>query len=199
MISNLPLAKRMNTVLALSVVFLLVLATNRIDQHHFETAQQSVNEVFEDRVLVQGYIFSISQSLQKKYIYLQNNSDSKSNLDSDIQGFIKLFENTKLTKTEAKLLKDFKADFRTLKAFENQNFEDVDYEIKMETKFKNLQNYLRELSEIQITESKNLTKNAQKSLDLSEFMANMEIITLIVIGILLQILIFYRSKKTQQV
>ena len=57
------MGNRLNTIMALAVVFLMVLATNRIDQHHFETAQKTVNEVYKDRVMVQGYIYSIADCL----------------------------------------------------------------------------------------------------------------------------------------
>ncbi len=70
MTKSLNTARRINTILALAVVFLLVLATNRIDQHHFKTAQANMNEVFEDRVLVQDYIFSISRELHTRQLKL---------------------------------------------------------------------------------------------------------------------------------
>lgn len=195
MISNLPLAKRINTIFALLVVFLLVLATNRIDQHHFETAQKSVNEVFEDRVLVQGYIFSISQLLQEKYKNFQGNTVSVKNTNSDVEELLEQFKETKLTKTEAKLLDGFKTDFKTLSALEQKNNGDAEVKKKAENTLNRLQEYLSDLSEIQITESRSLTKSAQKSLDVSEFMANLEIFFLIVIGVVLQVVVFYRSKK----
>ncbi len=58
-----------------------------------------------------------------------------------------------------------------------------------------LQQNLLELSEIQVRESRRLTRESQKSLDVSNLLANLEIFFLIVIGIALQVLIFYKSKK----
>ncbi len=72
MFKNLTLAKRVNAILALSIVFLLVLATNRIDQKHFNVAQNSVNEVYNDRIVVQDYIFSISNVLFNKRLALKD-------------------------------------------------------------------------------------------------------------------------------
>ena len=72
-------------------------------------------------------------------------------------------------------LKCFKINFKSLGALERQNSEDADVKKKAENTLNRLQEYLSDLSEIQITESRSLTKSAQKSLDVSEFMANLEI------------------------
>ena len=122
MISNLPLAKRINTIVALLVVFLLVLATNRVDQHHFETAQKSVNEVFEDRVLVQDYIFSISNMLVAKRLALKDGAISNRLVknNEEITKLLSDFQNTKLTSKESNQLRGLQESFQKIQVLESQ-------------------------------------------------------------------------------
>ncbi|MAS71541.1 MULTISPECIES: hypothetical protein [unclassified Leeuwenhoekiella] len=192
-------ARRINTILALAVVFLLVLATNRIDQHHFKTVQNNMNEVFEDRVLVQDYIFSISNILRDQQLDLLNGTGAISETfkDEQISEIITKFESTKLTPAEQNLLKKFKQDYNKLVAMQDDPIKNADLQFKERTnnRLNALQQNLLELSEIQVQESRRLTREAQKSLDVNDLLANLEIFFLIVIGIALQVLIFYKSKK----
>ena len=196
---SITFSQRVNTILALAIVFLLVLATNRIDQKHFETAQKAVNEVFKDRVLVQGYIFSISNTLRAKQLALTHGvSESKAyRANAEIDTLIKKFQDTRLTRTEAQLLSNFKTDFKKLKQLESAPSESVDTGSQNQI-LNAMQDKLESLSEIQIHESRSLTRGAQKSLDLSALLSNIELLFVIIIGVVLQILMFYRSKKIAQ-
>ncbi len=196
---KLSFANRINTILALAVVFLLVLATNRIDQHHFKTAQKSVNEVFKDRVLVQDYIFSMSNVLREKQLALYDSSSvnvsSGSKQNAQIAGIISKFEATKLTPAESNLLWEFKGDFKALDKLENAVEINFNSKEQIKERLLKLQSTLVALSEIQVHESRRLTQEAQKSLDVSNLLAKLEIFFLIVIGVAVQVLIFYKSKK----
>ncbi len=201
MTKSLNTARRINTILALAVVFLLVLATNRIDQHHFKTAQANMNEVFEDRVLVQDYIFSISRELHTRQLKLYGAVPESTNSDSEqtesVSQILSKFEATKLTPAEYNLLKKFRKDFNALEALDRNPSTQADIKLRerKSDQLTALQQNLLELSEIQVRESRRLTRESQKSLDVSNLLANLEIFFLIVIGIALQVLIFYKSKK----
>ena len=201
MTKSLSTARRINTILALAVVFLLVLATNRIDQYHFKTAQKNMNEVFDDRVLVQDYIFAISRELQNRQLELYGATPEVKNPSSEknenVSQILSRFEETKLTPAEDNLLKNFRKDFNALEALDEQSKAATDLQLhkRKSDQLDALQQNLLELSEIQVRESRRLTRESQKSLDVSNLLANLEIFFLIVIGIILQVLIFYKSKK----
>jgi len=189
------MVNRLNTIMALAVVFLMVLATNRIDQHHFETAQKTVNEVYKDRVMVQGYIYSIAEALhQKELNHLQEQNAAVQKWNTSINEYIASFEATKLTRSEAELLGRFKKEFKELEKMEAKAIDHQNPKMHRD-QIVQLKGYLKELSKIQITESRNLTKSAQKSLNVSALMANFEIFFLICIGVALQVLVFYKTKK----
>ena len=54
------LYNRINIGLALSIVFLLVFATNRLDKRHFETVQNTVISLHTDRVIAQDLIYKMN-------------------------------------------------------------------------------------------------------------------------------------------
>jgi len=105
------------------------------------------------------------------------------------------FETTKLTRSEAELLSQFKSDFVALQKLETRSVQ-PEMVAQQQRQIANLKEYLNKLSEIQITESRNLTTSAQKSLDMSNMIANFEIFFLICIGIALQIIVFFKAKKS---
>ncbi|MGO4912637.1 hypothetical protein [Leeuwenhoekiella sp. W20_SRS_FM14] len=203
MFKKISISKRVNAILALSIVFLLVLATNRIDRKHFEVAQNSVKEVYNDRVVVQDYIFSISNALFYKRLALKDSLVKLQRLkeNENIRTLLLNFKETKLTVAEARNLDKLQANFDRLIQLESQYSQPVKDTVVLKGKISQtleaMQVNLKELSEIQIRESRDLTFNAQKSLDFSELLSNLEILFLIITGIAIQFILFYRVKKSR--
>lgn len=203
MFKKISISKRVNAILALSIVFLLVLATNRIDRKHFEVAQNSVKEVYNDRVIVQDYIFSISNALFHKRLALEDSLVKLQRLkeNDNIRTLLLNFKETKLTIAEARNLDKLQANFDRLIQLESQYSQPVKDTVVLKSKISQtleaMQVNLKELSEIQIRESRDLTFNAQKSLDFSELLSNLEILFLIITGIAIQFILFYRVKKSR--
>lgn len=197
MSKRITLGKRVNVILALAIVFLLVFATNRIDQKHFEVAQKSVKEVYTDRVLVQDYIFSISNLLFTKRLALKDTAveSAHSSENKEIRQLLLDFNATKLTSAEVKYLNALEVNFKVLKRLELQEIQEKE-ESEYVKILEKMQATLQKLSEIQTRESKDLTHTAQKSLDMNQLLSNVEIGFLIVTGIAIQFVIFYRVKKS---
>ncbi|MEZ7494318.1 hypothetical protein QO206_02395 [Leeuwenhoekiella aequorea] len=197
---KISISKRINAILALLIVFLLVLATNRIDQRNFDVARECVTEVYKDRVLVQGYIFSISNVITNKKLSLKDSSSQNFNPKENerIDQLLDNFEATKLTISEGNHLKKLRESFETLTKLEAQQnvTNSTDLKEKKDTTLKEMSASLIDLSKIQISASKDLTHSAQKSLEVSELLSNLEIIFLIITGIAIQFILFYRVRKT---
>lgn len=183
---------------SLLVVFLLVFATNRIDSQHFETVQNTLTSVYKDRVVAQDYVYKMNHVIHERRIQLL---DSTLVTPSEISNaaFIDLvegFSSTKLTSKEKKVFKNLEANFEIFTDAENKinNNQGVTSKTLM-AKLETVQEDLDNLAEIQVKESRSLTKLAQKSLDNNKFVSNLEIGFLILIGICIQFIIFYRVKK----
>jgi hypothetical protein len=209
MIKKLTVKNRINLTIGLLAVFLLVLGTNRIDHKHFETVQNALSTVYNDRVLAQDYVYKMNNLVhkQKEQYRIGANASTILTINKEIRIFMDLFSSTALTTKESKAIKSMEESFEKLakqetgyfsnkKPLESVKTNDIEAIILSLTEF---QIELNKLSLIQVSESKNITSTAQKSLDTNQLMSNMEIGSLIVIGIVIQFLIFYRSKKSNDV
>lgn len=192
------MSNRINFGFALAIVFLLVLATNRVDKQHFEAIQSTLTTLHKDRVMAQEYVYQMKGIIYEKKIALLDSGvvTSQTDLNKKFETLIDVFETTKLTRNEAKIFKNLKQDFDKIKTLEakkrigNSKFLTVE-----RNHLKTIKLDLDNLSMIQMSESKNLIDIAQKSLDNNSLISKFEIGFLILIGIVLQFIIFYRVKK----
>ncbi|QLE01714.1 MCP four helix bundle domain-containing protein [Galbibacter sp. BG1] len=189
--------QRFNLALALVVVFVLILATNLLDKKHFDTAQEALTTVYEDRVVAQNYIFQMNSIVFEKELKLSNQS-STLKVTSDgksLDDLVANFSTTKLTAAEERQFESLKKNIEKLKKLEASYSKDnLENKSNYEPVFEALKNDLEELSEIQLSEGKNRTLFAQKSLETNQLLSSLELGLLIVIGITLQFIIFYRVK-----
>ena len=190
------ISNRVNVGLALSIVFLLVFATNRLDKRHFDTVQNTVLSLHTDRVIAQDFIYKMNAIIYNKQLSMLTESPSSvnHNLNRDFNLLIEKFSETKLTKKENRIFEKLKVDFNSLIDLENKNSENNNEIIE---NINIIKSDLIELSEIQINESKNLTSIAQRSLDTNNVMSKLEIAFLVFIGLIIQFTIFYRVKKSK--
>ena len=190
------LYNRINIGLALSIVFLLVFATNRLDKRHFETVQNTVISLHTDRVIAQDLIYKMNLIIYNKQLSLlgESSKNVNHNLNKDFNLLIEKFSETKLTKKESQIFEKLKVDFNKLTDLEAKMLENNE---EILTNINIIKTDLIKLSEIQIKESKSLTSIAQKSLDANNLMSKLEIGFLVLIGLIIQFTIFYRVKKSK--
>ncbi len=191
------LYNRINIGLALSIVFLLVFATNRLDKRHFDTVQNTVISLHTDRVIAQDLIYKMNLIIYNKQISLlaDSSKNGNHNFNKDFNLLIEKFSETKLTKKESQIFEKLKVDFNKLTDLEAKKLENND---ELLTNINIIKADLIKLSEIQIKESKSLTSIAQKSLDTNNLMSKLEIGFLVLIGLIIQFTIFYRVKKSKK-
>ncbi|WP_445737260.1 hypothetical protein [Mariniflexile sp.] len=194
MFKKISTSNQINIGFALLVVFLLVLATNRIDKRHFETVQHSLSTVYKDRVVAQDYIYRMNTILHKKEIQLlySNSTNGRNAMNKEFQTLMDVFSTTKLTLKESKVFESLKENFKKLKIKEqtSANKEVINY-------LESLRTDLNNLELIQVSESKQMTDIAQKSLNNNKLISQLEIGFLILVGVLFQFIIFYRVKKSK--
>jgi len=67
-------SQRLKTGLALGLVFLLVFATNQVDKRHFEKAQYNLRSIFEDRLVVKGYLYELQEMVYEEELALTDSA-----------------------------------------------------------------------------------------------------------------------------
>jgi hypothetical protein len=200
MASNFTSYNRINIGLALTIVFLLVYATNRIDKNHFETVQNALITLHTDRVVAQDFIFEMNTIIYKKQLHFIDESPTNihKSLNDEFYILIEGFSNTKLTPKEETIFDELQIDFDKLILLEKKYLEGTAEKDAIINNLNIIKTDLIQLSEIQTSESKHLTSIAQKSLDTNNLISNFEIGFLILIGLLIQFTIFYRVKKSKK-
>lgn len=195
--------------MALTVVILLVLITSMINKNHFTKLQESFTSVYEDRLLVENYIYKLSRELNKKRMAIYNRSEESNEAnrsDQRIDVLISNFQNTTLTTEESTVLEDFVEKIKVLRQIEleyknsTSDQHDALY-TAYEEQFDMLSADLLRLSEIQLEEGKKLMETSTSIVTNSHLYSQLEIILVIGIGLVIQALIFasksLRPKLTQ--
>lgn len=190
-------SNRIDIGLALFVVFLLVFATNRLDKRHFNTVQDSLTTVYNDRVVAQDYVYKMSNVMSKKHLKILDASlsYSQSNLNEEFIDLMDKFSTTKFTSKESLTFEDLNKNFNALMQLESKSTALIDKDRQVQF-IDAIKTDLNNLSLIQVSESKYKVGLAQRSLDTKDLMSTLEIVFLVIIGFTVQFALFYRVKKS---
>jgi len=184
-------------VLGILMIFILIIATNLIDRNNFVRIKDSLETIYEDRLVAKDLIFKISKSVQEKELALAKLDSTfylgrNKQVNDDIEKAINTFEGTKLTKKEAKVFNDFKNNLAVLIESENSTpFEKSSYN----SKILNVKENLYALSEIQMNEGKRQMSISKRAIDSIELFTQLEIYVLIFLGIVVQVIVIYKPKE----
>jgi len=201
------LAQRIRTGAALVVVFLLVVATNRMDSSHFAIVKKNLRSVYDDRLVAKNYLYKMSRLLQEKknIIYSQDIEKIREvnrSANDSINTLVGLFSETRLTQKEARHFESLQNNLNSLYQQE-QLMQDGELVIEAEaqllettgSQYENLFTDLDVLSEIQLEEGNRKIQLSERAIGTSDLMSWLEIGILIVIGIILQLIIFLKPMK----
>ncbi len=191
-------------ILGVLLVFLLIVSTNLIDRNSFKQVRNSIETIYEDRLVAKGFLYDISNLLHEKEIaYLRQDTaffrKNNHEINMKIEKIIELFSQTRLvgqeTKTLDKLLVNFKnledieENMPLLLSGENQNW------IKQLNKVKG---YTNKLSKIQVKEGEKQFAITKKAMNIVDLSTKIEIYLLIFLALVIQFIVIYSSpnKKT---
>ncbi|MBR9855790.1 MAG: hypothetical protein GYB37_14630 [Algicola sp.] len=185
--------RRINSGFILAAAFLLVLASNRLNKRNFSTVEQGVDSVFEDRLVVQEYIYTLNNFFHEKELFLANNDTyiNKMPQHPDIKNILVDFANTELTIDESKHLTQLRENYAALKSLEKNQ----DNKGEILSVLNSISDNLDELSAVQLSEGKQLTQRSKRSLGMNQLLSTLEIVFLIIIGILFLVIVFKREEK----
>lgn len=202
MFRGLTIMQRIPIVLTLLLAFALVLGSNRMDKRHFSEIDARVNSVYKDRVLVQGYIYELSNIFHYKELEIiqENELSDQAAINQKVDRLLSDFSLTQLTREESKELNELVALFDDLKENEQiiintSNVSNNDVRSAAASTLQNINQTLDRLSDIQLEESDKLTILSKDSLRMITMLSSIEIIFLIIIGIITLVMIFYPVKE----
>ncbi len=189
----------------LTFILVLIFGKNLLERRHFNELGESLVSVYDDRLVVEGYIFSISEDLFRIKIlvnhcelendYSQVINDIKE-YEDHILATVETYEKTRLTPEEASFLSDFKSIIQKDLTISNYDLLYTDeeginekqvaqYNSAIERAIKDLE----KLSQIQMVEGNRLVENSEKTVNRSRIWAQFEVASLVILLILIYILI----------
>jgi hypothetical protein len=205
--------KKIRAMIIISLLLLLIYAKNLIERSSFKEISRAFSEVYDDRLVVKGYILDISEkifTIQELIDHCNIDFDYGNIIkeitrnENEILDIIKGFEQTKLTEQEAIYLSDFKKiilNDLNIKSYEllfsdssGVNVQQVKlYDAKISQARKDLDG----LAEIQLVEGEKLVVKAKSLINKSQIWAQFEVALLVLILIVLYMLLFknFSSKE----
>ena len=202
--------KKLRAMLIIGGLLLLIYGKNLLERKAFKDISNTFTEVYNDRLVVEGYIFQISETLfqiQKLvdhcdigYDYSKVVEEIASH-EQSILTIVKDFEATKLTEKENGYLSDFKKIIVNDLSIKNYNLLYSDssgvnqaqvklYDQKITQARKDLDN----LSKIQLEEGEKLISKAKVQINRSQIWAQFEVALLIVLIIVLFLFLFRNTE-----
>ena len=187
--------------LGILMVFVLIIATNLIDRNNFVRVKDSVVSIYEDRIIANDLIFEMSELMHEKEIALvasdtaffkQRNTQLNERIDANISRF----ETTKLTAEEKTVFTNFKQNFEALKESETVFLASAyQKQEPLRKDIGSLKENLHNLSKIQLSEGGRQMSISQKALDVVELFTRIEIFTLLLLAVVIQIIVMYKPKE----
>lgn len=196
--------KKIKWFLAVLGVFLVILATNLIDKQNFLRVEESVENIYNDRLLAKELLLDVSIQFHKKElayalndsIYLATQNDQ---VNTKISELLQMFERAKSTKKEDMILEELNENHSNLMQLEaNTEFKELLYSSKCAKIFSDINTNIIELSAEQIKEGKNQKFHASNAVNIVKLFSKIEIYMLIFLAVLLQIIILYNPKDKSE-
>ncbi|SIS98297.1 MCP four helix bundle domain-containing protein [Belliella pelovolcani] len=200
------LTNKLKAAIVLTFLLLVIFGKNILDRKNFNELEASFISVYEDRLVVESYIFSISENLFRIKLLVNHcwEESDYSHVLEEIEDYedqilktVETFERTNLTVAEEQFLTDFKEiimnklrinDYESLYS-EEAGINTTQVHIYNEH-IERAINDLEKLSQIQIEEGRRLADNSEKVVNRSRIWAQFEIAALAILLLIIYLLIY---------
>lgn len=194
----------------LAIILVGILVKNLMERNNVSELGDSFSSVYEDRLLVESYIYQLSDHLYQKKLIFDNCKVDGSTIayrsqiekhNEDISKLIKEYEKTKFTEKESTFFQSFKNSIRKITFLETQYMMSASERgnPELDEQFKMAATDLQSLSTIQIAEGKLLNDQSKKIVAGSTILTQFELGMIIVIGLIIQALILASQSLTPKV
>ena len=205
--------RKISGFLIIGALVVMLYGKNLLERQSFRAVRSTLSEVYEERLLMESYIFQISEKLftiQKLVDHCTINYDySKAvvEISMEEQAILKLigsFEATKLTAEEAALLTDFKRIIEkdlSIKSYQllynDSSGVNVEQVKVYDQKIARAQQDLEKLSAIQLEEGGRLVSKAKTLINRSQIWAQFELALLLIFVLVIYIYIFKKPVQEE--
>jgi hypothetical protein len=174
---------------ALLCLSLLVLVSNINDRYHTGEVKKSIDMLYEDRLIAESYILTLTNSMHQLRETLNNSENGEAGTTTKVSTILatidqtnSAYEKTKFTAAETKNYKEFKVLCRQISEPGMSNN-------KMQLTTAALEK-LDALSAIQVEESKSIMAKSDQVFNSGKTSSDFAMAIIIIIGLILQALVF---------
>lgn len=205
--------RKISGFLIIGALVVMLYGKNLLERQSFRAVSSTLSEVYEERLLMESYIFQISEKLftiQKLVDHCTLNYDySKvvAEISKEEQAILKLleaFEATQLTEQETTLLTDFKRiiekdlSIKSYQVLYNDSSGVNEAQVKVyDQKIARAQQDLEKLSAIQLEEGGKLVSKAKTLINRSQIWAQFELALLLIFILVIYIYIFKKPVQEE--
>lgn len=199
--------QKTTTAILFATILGMVMWNNYYQSRQFDKIVSSFSSLYEDRLIVESYIYNISELLHQKIHILENTinvvepkkhfKNIAFETDRTIEELIDQYKKTKFTENESKHFKLLLSGISELLKIENayilseQNSrDDLILKDALKSTIEINLKYLSKLSDIQVEEGKKMHMESKQILMSNISASQLETTFLIIIGIVIQMLIF---------
>jgi len=198
--------RKVSAALLLLAIFVLLFVKNTLDSQNVHKLGTSFSSVYEDRLVVESYIYRMSEHLFRKKIMIDTCEDAAtgaqvqpliSKYNDAIREIVAGYEDTKLTDEESLYFERFKENVTRLADLEVAFFRTLTKggdlraaRSHITAQFNMASQNLDSLSSIQLAEGKALKEQSQKIVADSSILTRFEIGIIVAIGLMILVLIF---------
>lgn len=197
----------------LAAIFVAIFIVNRIENNKVNELGTSMNSVYEDRLMVENYIFRLSGLLYEKKILLDQCSGMENNADNSgylaiqnnaIGRLVSDYECTELTELEAQLFTQLKTQIDAIQSQERLFLEAGAHSTSLEStglnaSFQSANHLLNDLSNVQLSVGKSVNERSQQLVAGTNLLTHFELAMLVIIGLLIHALIFSSRSVAKKV
>jgi hypothetical protein len=196
----------MQVALLLGIILAVVYANNVMESRNVTELGGSFSSVFEDRLLVESYIYKLSDHLYQKKIMLDHcgisqEADLRTKIDlhnTEIRTLIHNYENTRLTRIESRVFGELKSNIGKMADMERDYMKNGNEGsaslTQLDQQFLGAATNLSQLSMIQIEEAKKLNDDSKRIIAGFTMLTQFEMVMLIAIALIIQVLILSSSQ-----
>ncbi|RKQ49159.1 chemoreceptor-like protein with four helix bundle sensory module [Roseivirga pacifica] len=179
----------------LAAVMGLVLINNLSERRNFQQLEDSIASIYQDRLLVESYIFKLYDNLQRHDELLDAQASAQTiqeikTLAAERNALIALYEETYITEEEAKHFDALKKSLSEIEILDESTLANNKFSTQSAQPTKSAITHLSALSQIQTTEGASLMDRSERIIGGSISNSQLEMVLVICLAIIVQALVF---------
>lgn len=187
------LNQKRNTALTLVSIFLMILMTSVLNKVHLTQLEDSLEAIYQDRLMANGYIYQLSDLVHQKKAILESGAsnwiEQSVQINDSIAKLIVGYEQTRLTSEEATVFEALKKHLRIAEKLEAQSTEHGTFRPTIKNRYEDSQAMLHQLSGIQLNEGKKVMQASNKTIASNRMTVQLEIGLLIILGLMIHFVV----------